>query len=122
MHAPSASVYSAISKPHAENFPRGIFQYCWAAENRTKVKKLQAYKLLHGGSCLDGTPTLKLSHVRPHPRAGRAPDIFLPHFVGSFAVGGGGHQPSEERPKDPALVFWPADICTRPCAQRPAPF
>ena len=61
-----------------------------------------------------GTPTLKLSHVGPHPRAGLRFQTTFCRLVGSFAVVG----PSE-RPKDPALVP-AADICTERAPQTSA--
>ena len=65
----------------------------------TNNKMLPYRKSTNVGACLGGTPTLKLSHVGPHPRAGLRFQTTFCRLVGSFAVVG----PSE-RPKDPALV------------------
>ena len=70
------------------------------SQNKITTNKILPYwKSTNVGACLGGTPTLKLSHVGPHPRAGLRFQTTFCRLVGSFAVVG----PSE-RPKDPALV------------------
>ena len=62
-----------------------------------------------------GTPTLKLSHVGPHPRAGpKAPDNFLPRCAGIFCSCG-----AIRAAQGPGLGACAADICTRGAPRTP---